>query len=144
MLLKAIVLNDYSGEYYATWMKEGKKKIETRMNRTFSYKGDIVICCGLKSVTENAGKALCIVEIWKTRPMKKEDAEAACIDWHPQRISYLLRNWRYFSEDFEYKKLKMGGSWQSIFDLMIPDHIEIIPQPGILPFPESQISLMFD
>ena len=61
---KALILNDYEEAHYATMVKDGIKLIETRMKRLFAFRGDIVICCGAgKSVTSNAGKALCIVEI---------------------------------------------------------------------------------
>lgn len=135
---KAIILNDYPDSHYAEWVKIGKKKIETRMKRAFSYRGDVVVCCGKSnSVTTNAGKALCIVEIWKGRKMEPSDVEAACIEYHEDRNCLLLRNWRYFSEDFEFSKCKVSGTFQGIFTISIPEHIQIIERPDILPFLES-------
>lgn len=45
-IYKGLVVNDYEATPYAQWIKEGKKKIETRMNRLFSFRGDIIVCCG--------------------------------------------------------------------------------------------------
>src|SRR5690349_1382799 len=96
-IYKGLVLNDYGpGENYATYIMEGSKTIETRMNRLFTYRGDLVICCGkTNSVTEHAGKALCIVDFWKARDMLPGDVKAAGVPWHPQRKSLLFRNWRH-------------------------------------------------
>lgn len=132
MIYKGLILNDYQNAHYAQWVKEGRKKIETRMNRLFSFRGDVIICCGsTNSVTANAGKALCIVEVWKGRRMLKSDEPAACIGWHPDRKSLLLRNWRYFSYDFEFSKYALQKNFQGMFDMTIPDDVEIIPQPQI-------------
>jgi hypothetical protein len=140
-IFPALILNDYADNPYAQLVKEGKKKIETRMNRLFSYRGDIVICCGKTlSVGENAGKALCIVEIWKGRNMRNttEEIEAACIGWDANRKSLLLRNWRHFSEDFYFAPLAVKKNFQGIFSIQIPDNIEIIPRPEIFPFNETE------
>lgn len=122
---KAIVLNDYPGKHYATWVKEQKKLIETRMKET-AYRGDLVICCGAKSVTSNAGKALCIVELYEVRDMQDSDETAACIENAPGRKAYLLRNWRFFSRDFKFSKQKTGGSFQWMFTITIPADIQIL------------------
>lgn len=135
---KAIILNDYQENPYAEWVKIGRKRIETRMKRKFHYRGDIVICCGkTNSVTENAGKALCIVEIWKGRKMQPKDEQDACIEYHDDRQCLLLRNWRHFSEDFEFSTHKIAGTYQGLFTIQIPDHIQIIPCPGIAPCEEE-------
>jgi hypothetical protein len=132
---KALIINDFKHAHYAQWVKEGKKKIETRVNRKFKHRGDIVICCGAaNSVTDNAGLALCIVEVFEVDWMKPEEETAACVSFHEKRVSYHLRNWRHFSQDFEFKKLKVSGNWQGIFELQIPEGIEIIPKPEILPY----------
>lgn len=123
--LTAIILNDYPEKHYATWVKEKKKTIETRMKST-SYRGDIVICCGNKSVTSNAGKALCIVELYEVRDMRDSDEGAACIENAPGRKAYLLKNWRYFSRDFTFSKRKVSGTFQWLFTISIPDDIKII------------------
>ena len=124
--IAAIVLNDYPGKHYATWVKEGKKIIETR-GKSFTYTGDIVICCGAKSVTQNAGRALCIVHLGKARPMKDEDAEGACIENAPGRIAYDLTNLRHFSCDFTFTKYAVKKNYQGIFSVRIPDSVTIIP-----------------
>lgn len=131
---KALILNDYEGAPYAHWIKTGKKTIETRL-RAFSYKGDIVICCGkTNSVGKNAGNALCIVELWKIRPMKKTDEKAAGVRYNPEIKSFLLRNWRHFSRDFKFSPQRVSGAWQSLFNITIPDDVQIIPKPEIKPF----------
>jgi len=128
---KALILNDYEGAPYAEWIKTGEKTIETRY-RSFNYRGDIVICCGkTNSVGKNAGKALCIVELWKIRDMQKGDEKAAGVKCRPGIKSFLLRNWRHFNYDFEFAAQRVGGAWQSIFEITIPDDVEIIARPEI-------------
>ncbi len=128
-LYKALVVNDDLHAPYAQWIKEGKKKIETRMNRLFSYRGDVIICCGkTNSYGPNAGKAICMVEIYAGGDMQPEHAEASCIFYHTRRKVLLLRNWRYFSKDFEFAPRRVSGAFQSIFNITIPEGIEIIPQ----------------
>lgn len=139
----ALVVNDYENAPYAQWIKEGKKKIETRMNRLFSYRGDIVICCGWgKSFGENRGKAICMVEIFDGRPMinTPEEIEAACIGWDENRKSLLLRNWRHFSQDFFFSHLAVKKNFQGIFSIVVPNEIEIIPKPEIIQFYNTQKS----
>ncbi len=126
---KALIVNDYLDTPYAQWIKEGKKKIETRMNRLFSYRGDVIICCcETNSYGPNAGKAICMVEIYAGGNMQPEHTETSCISYHPNRKVLLLRNWRYFSKDFKFSNLRVSGAFQSIFDMTIPEGIEIIPQ----------------
>ena len=135
---KALILNDYPGAPYAEWIKRGEKTIETRY-RKFNYTGDIVICCGkTNSVGKNAGKALCIVELWKIRPMKKADEKAAGVRYNPAIQSFLLRNWRHFSRDFEFAPQRVSGAWQSLFEIEIPVDVQIIPKPGIKPYKEIE------
>lgn len=131
-IYKAIVLVDEpGGPHYATWVEEQKKTIETRM-RNIIPEGDIVICCGSKSMTKNRLKALCIVHVSKGRPMTPEDEKAACIESIPGRIAFQLSQWRYFNYKFEFSKHMVGGSFQGIFDIKIPDSIEIkTPTPEI-------------
>jgi hypothetical protein len=137
-IYKALIMNNYPGAPYADWIKSGEKTIETR-HRSFSYRGDVVICCGkTNSVGDNAGKALCIVELWKIRPMQKGDEEAAGVSYDPTRRCFLLRNWRHFSRDFEFSPQRVSGAWQSLFDIVIPEDVEIIPKPGIKPFPKKK------
>lgn len=100
------------------------KKIETRM-RDIIPEGDIIICCGKKSMTRNKGLALCIVNVSKSRPMTEGDADLACIESIPGRIAYDLSNWRYFNSKFEFSKHKVRGSFQSIFTIKIPPTIII-------------------
>ena len=137
-IFKALILNDYPGATYADWIKNGEKTIETR-HRSFNYRGDVVICCGkTNSVGKNAGKALCIVELWKIRPMKKSDEKAAGVAYNPEIKSFLLRNWRHFSRDFDFSPQRISGAWQSLFEITIPGDVEIISRPDIKPFQEKE------
>jgi hypothetical protein len=132
-------MNDYQGAPYASWIKSGEKTIETR-HRTFNYRGDLVICCGkTNSVGQNAGKALCLVELWKVRLMRKGDEEAAGVKFNSAIRSFLFRNWRHFSRDFEFSPQRVEGAWQSIFSIRIPDDVKIISRPDIIPFQEYEI-----
>ncbi|MCW3077499.1 MAG: hypothetical protein JWO32_2108 [Bacteroidetes bacterium] len=134
---KAFIMNDYEGAPYAEWIKTGEKTIETR-TRSFSYRGDLVICCGKTNSTgPNAGKALCVVELWKIRDMRKGDEEAAGVICRSGIKAFLFRNWRHFSRDFEFAPERVSGAWQSIFEITIPDDVKIIPRPDIIPFEEK-------
>lgn len=137
--MKALILNDYGhGEDYATYVYQGVKTIETRMGRLFSHRGDLVICKGSsKSVGENKGMALCIVNVWHGRMMLPSDEIAACVAYHPDRRSLLLKYWKYFSEMFKFTDYSLSKNYQGIFDIHIPDWIEIIPQPQIIGFQED-------
>lgn len=143
--MKAIVLNDYPNNCdYATKVYKGIKTIETRMGRLFSYRGDIIICKGeTNSVGDNLGMALCIVNIFHGRNMRKSDVESACIEWHKDRKCLLLNNWRYFSEFFKFTDYATSTNWQGIFDVEIPTHIKIIPQPNIKGFQEELAPQLF-
>lgn len=125
----AIVLVDEPGDplkHYATMVFDQKKRIETRMKRMIPD-GDIVICCGDRSMTKNKGLALCIVTVGNERDMTYSDEKLACIEAVPGRIAYDLSNWRYFSRKFKFSKYKVGGSFQSIFTIRIPANVEILP-----------------
>lgn len=124
IIIPALVLNDYPDAHYATWVKEGKKLLETRM-KTFTYSGDLVICCGNKSVTKNAGKAICLVNFGKGREMVDEDAGAACIGNAPGRIIYPLTNLRYFSYNFVFTDYAVQKNYQGIFSVRIPPFVKI-------------------
>lgn len=131
-LYSAIILN----EPYAGKVKDGIKTIETRMRLYSKLIGDIVICCDKgKSVgSPNFGKALCIVNFESGRPMKDEDAEAACIENAPGKYAYPLSDFRYFSYDFNFSDYvvvppgKRNANWQGIFQIRIPDFVTITPK----------------
>lgn len=128
----ALVLNDYPGEHYATWIEQQKKTLETRF-RKFSHRGDLVICCGNKSVSANKGKALCIVNLFDARPMEntQADEDAAKIAYAPGRIVHLLKDWQYFSRKFHFTHYYVSGTYQGIFKIRIPDDVQIIQQPKL-------------
>lgn len=134
--MKAIILNDYGpGEDYATYVSMGIKTIETRMGRLYKHRGNIIICKGkTNSVGINKGLALCIVNIFDGRYMIPSDEEAACISYDPKRGCLLLKDWIYFSEMFEFTNHSTTKNYQGIFDIEIPKHIKLIPQPQITGF----------
>jgi hypothetical protein len=136
--MKALILNDYGpGEDYATYVYQGIKTIETRMGRLFSHRGDLIICKGAtKSVGENKGMALCVVNVFHGRMMLPTDEKAACINYHPERRSLLLNDWRYFSEMFKFSDYALSKNFQGVFDVWLPDYIQLIPQPQIKGFSE--------
>lgn len=126
-IFNALILNDYEHAPYAEWVKTQKKTIETRMNKKFKYRGDLVICCGkTNSVGPNAGKAICVVDLYDVRDMIVEDEAAACIEWAHGRVSYLLRNWRYFNREFEFSLQRISGPFQGIFQITLPDDVIIL------------------
>ena len=93
--------------------------------KAFKFRGDLIICCGNKSVTANAGKALCLVELFVVRDMFDADVEAACIENAPGRKAHLLKNWRYFNRKFEFARRRVSGSFQSIFQIELPEDVKI-------------------
>lgn len=123
--IAAIVLNDYKDAHYASWVMQGIKTIETR-SRLFKFTGDILICCGAKSVTEHATKAICIVHMGAGRSMEDADAKAACIENAPGRIAYPLTNLRQLSYKFKFTDYVVNKNFQGIFSVRIPDFVEII------------------
>jgi hypothetical protein len=107
----------------------GQKKIETRLGRLFTHRGDLVICNNQHS----SGKKLatCIVEVFGGRYMIPEDVRQAMIAYDQKRGCLFLRNWRWLDEPFEYSKWFVGGTYQGIFSVEIPGEVKIIPQPQI-------------
>lgn len=108
MKYKAISLK----QPFANLVCEGKKKIETRVWNT-KYRGDVVICSSQTPKIEPYGKALCIVEICRTEPMKKEHEKDACCEIYPRAWSWHLRNVRLIKPPVPIKG-KLG-----IYDLII-------------------------
>jgi hypothetical protein len=122
----AIVLVDEpAGRHFATFVELQIKTIETRM-RDIIPEGEIVICCSSKSMTRNRCKAICIVTVGKSRPMVNDDETKACIECVNGRIAYPLSDWKYFSRKFTFSKRKVSGTFQGIFQISIPDDVEII------------------
>lgn len=132
-IYKALILN----EPYAQWVKEGKKLIETRM-KAFKHRGDLIICCdkGKSKGSPNAGKAICMVDLWKVRVMRDSDVEAACIHNAHKRMAYLLKDWRHFNRDFSFTFYARTTNWQGLFDLELPKDVLLVPRPDIIPFRE--------
>lgn len=97
---------------FANLVCEGQKTIETRTWNT-KYRGDLVICSSQNPKIEPYGKALCVVEVYNTEPMKKEHEEAACSKLYPRAWAWYLRNVRKIDPPVSVKG-KLG-----IFDLEI-------------------------
>ncbi len=98
---------------WANLVAEGKKTIETRKWNT-RYRGDLVICSSQKPDIHPAGYAICVVEVYDTRPMQKKDEKAACCKVYSKAHSWFLRNLRPINPPIPVKgKL-------SIFDLKLP------------------------
>ena len=72
--------------------------------------------------------------------MKKSDEKAAGVAYNPEIKSFLLRNWRHFSRDFDFSPQRISGAWQSLFDITIPGDVEIIARPDIKQFNEKENS----
>jgi hypothetical protein len=70
--------------------------------------------------------------------MKKGDEKAAGVSFNPKLYCFLLKNWRHFSRDFKFSPQRISGAWQSLFDISIPEDVEIISKPGIKAFPEKE------
>lgn len=56
-------------EPFASFIKSGTKKIETRTWKT-KYRGDILICASKIPQGENSGMAVCIAELVEIREME--------------------------------------------------------------------------
>lgn len=129
-IFNAIVLIDTPlGVHYATLVEQQVKTIETRTRRMIGSAGDFVICCGAKSRTANRWKALCLVHLSDPRPMKPEDDVAACVEWNSELIVHDITNWRYFTRKFYFAPRRVSGSFQSIFQISIPEDVRIITRP---------------
>jgi hypothetical protein len=104
MILKSLILN----EPYASKVRSGEKKIETRLGKLFTHRGDLAVC-------SNQGRYA--------------GEEQAGVPYHARRGCLFLRDWRYPSKDIFYKQCFYYGSYQSIFEIEI--NTELIPQPQI-------------
>ena len=97
---------------WANLVASGKKTIETRKWTTL-YRGDLVICSSKNPKIHPAGYALCIAELYRIEPMKKEHEDKACIKVYPGANSWFLINIRPFRKPIPVKG-KLG-----IFDLRL-------------------------
>jgi hypothetical protein len=127
-IFKAITLQ----EPYATKVAEGTKTLETRTWET-SHRGDLVICCGVDPASKNSGLALCVVELHHIEDMKPEHEVAAAIRPYPKAKSWFFRNWRKLDPPVPLKALK--GVKLGVYEVELPDHVQLIPQRTIIPYP---------
>jgi hypothetical protein len=120
-----ILLDEPAGRHFCKWVYEQIKQIETRMKNMIP-EGDLIICCSKGSMTKDRGLAVCIVKAGKARPMVKADEPKACIECVPGRWASDLSDWRYFSRKFEFTRYKVGGTYQAMFTVKIPDDVQIL------------------
>lgn len=82
---------------FAELISSGIKTIECRTWKT-DYRGDILITSSSKIRHGTIpGHALCVAELYDIRPMKREDADAACmhkVDCTSDKFAWCLRNIR--------------------------------------------------
>lgn len=111
--MKAISLH----QPWASWIADGRKTIETRFWYT-KYRGDLLICSTKKPKYNDLplGKALAIVDLYRCRPMEKED-EACAMCAYEGQWAWLFRNIRPI-EPFEIK-----GS-QGFYEVEMPQDIK--------------------
>lgn len=91
--MKAISLH----QPWASLIADGQKTIETRYWST-NYRGDLLICSTIKVFAGTwslpRGKALCIVELYDCKPMKKRDEDDSGCVFDELLYSWFLRNIR--------------------------------------------------
>lgn len=126
-IYNCLVLNDeIGGKHWATMFETGEKSIETRF-KTFKYRGDLIICCGNKSMTKNAGLAVCIVNLYDAMPMRIGHEKEACIEAVPGRIAHITDQLRHFSRKFKFAPQRVSGPFQGIFQITLPVDVKILP-----------------
>lgn len=130
---------------WAMQVYDGSKKIETRMRGLSQImKGDLIIVMAKSEEHPWAGYGVCMVNVFDYTNYMRPEWENDCkISYFRGRHCYFLDNWRYFSEDFIASKYRVGGSFQSIFQIKLPPTIELIPQPQIKPILRTIQSSLF-
>lgn len=79
---------------WADMIAQGVKTIEVRTWQT-KYRGDLLVCVTKQPVCDNAGKAICIVDLLEVREMTDDDGEAAQAHWYYEgSFAWLLGNIR--------------------------------------------------
>lgn len=103
---------------WAELLISGKKSIETRLWQT-NYRGPLMIVASLKELPDRMaqfgylrsslplGKAVGIVDLWRSNPMTKDDEEKACCELYDGAFSWVMKHARRI-EPFAVKgKLKL-------------------------------------
>lgn len=114
----------------------GQKTIEVRTWAT-NYRGDVLITSSAKKCYDTIpGHALCVAELYDVRPLRRSDAEAACMPaahCTSNLFAWVFRNFRLI-EPFAIKgKL-------SLWNFTETDKIKVImPVADFLNLPESEI-----
>ncbi len=121
--MKALTLQDDAPKNPTPWLtlvEYDLKKIETRrnwMNR--SHRGDTLLTASATSRTPNAGKAVCVVDIYDIVPMTTEHELDACIEVFEFAWALKTRNLRWLSRKFPVK------GTLGIFDVEMPADVTL-------------------
>ncbi len=78
-------------EPWASFVREGKKTIETRTWAT-SYRGDILLCASKRPSSEISGKAFAVATLAEVRAMTKDDEKQACCKIYPRAHAWILHD----------------------------------------------------
>lgn len=101
--LLTLMLKDYGPEMmYATYVRKGLKKIETRTWKT-KHRGPLLIGCRKSSASIYAGKIICKVDLYHIEPMIKEHEEYACCKLYDRANSWFFKNLQIPSYEFDVK-----------------------------------------
>jgi len=92
--IKALSLSNGYAAPWASWIREGRKTIETRMWGT-GYRGPVLICAAKRPNGPMAGCAVCIVDLLGCRWMRRSDEALALCDWELGRFAWVLANVRH-------------------------------------------------
>lgn len=87
------------------WANLIAKKLKTIEIRTWQtdYRGDLVICSSQYPTVHPFGCAICIVELFKIEPMKKEHALYAKVKFKKNVYAWHFRNVRLLSSPISIK-----------------------------------------
>lgn len=78
---------------WANLIAAGAKTIETRTWAT-DYRGELLIVSSRKPPIEPAGCAVAIANLVDSRPMTREDENAACCELYPRAVAWVLKDVR--------------------------------------------------
>lgn len=74
---------------WVNMIARGKKTIETRTWAT-SYRGPLLIVSSKVPNIPPAGYAVAVAELIECRPMRPDDKDAACCEWYPGAVAWVL------------------------------------------------------
>jgi hypothetical protein len=109
----------------AVWAMNLDLDEKTLKQRSF-FKDKAEVEAFIKVSAEDAGLAVCIVDLYDAMPMRVGHEKDACIEAVPGRIAHITDKLRHFSRKFKFAPCRVSGSFQSIFQIVLPDGVEII------------------